>query len=331
MKHISYVALLMAHSLLLSGCFNRGDLYITQEDDPSNVTVLLPTLVLKRYTDYPSCHFNQVARCSAPPCLNVCFIYAPTSWRLDASGQNSSPASGNAGQRVSDVVIYPRYLELSPNAATALGSGQVLYQTATHDGQPETGTGATILDDITGTAQGEVAFSFSIASIARNFYQYLRVGIAYYQGRTGLRHNTGSSNLDMSGVVGAFTGTRVQATTITLNGTAVALNTNVSQGFWVYKGDSLAKIDGTATTVTAVNPIADTSTVPTGSDVITGAFTGSLDLSGSYDDDLYVMAILSTNQSFEWVDSTADGAWGGSGGESVYDFAFRSLRMKIYQ
>ncbi len=326
MKKLSFVIILIAQWNLAANCFNRADLYLSSRSDPTIESLLLADLLLVNSRFYHgSCKWGRVARCSSPPCLNLCYWFEHDGARLGSTGAASEISAGFAGQPPSSITIYPRYYELGPNANTALGSGQVLYEAATHNGQPVTGTGATILNNLTGATHEEIAFSYSLASIPANTYQYLRVGVAYYEARVNLRHNTGLKNLDMSGVIGAFTGTRVQATDISLNGTSVALNTNVAQGFWVYKGDSLAKVDGTANTVTAVNPIASTSAVPAGSDVITGAFTQPLVVS-THNADVTIIVLLSTNRSFEWVESTTDGYWQGSVGETVQDFAFRGLR-----
>jgi hypothetical protein len=73
------------------------------------------------------------------------------------------------------------------------------------------------------------------------------------------------------------------------------------------------------------NPIFATSPIPQGSCVVTGAFTQPLVITGNETQDIVVTLSLSTNNSFEWVDSTPDGKWQPEVNEQVVDMGLRGL------
>jgi hypothetical protein len=59
--------------------------------------------------------------------------------------------------------------------------------------------------------------------------------------------------------------------------------------------------------------------------VVTGQFALPLQISGNETNDVVVTMSLSTNQSFEWIDTTPDGKYEPSAGESVVDMGLRGL------
>jgi len=79
------------------------------------------------------------------------------------------------------------------------------------------------------------------------------------------------------------------------------------------------------------NPLFATSPIPAGSCLVTGQFVDNLMansplvITGSETSDIVITVSLSTNKSFEWIDSTADGYFEPEAGEAVVDMGIRGM------
>ena len=59
--------------------------------------------------------------------------------------------------------------------------------------------------------------------------------------------------------------------------------------------------------------------------VVTGGFSSPLVITGNETEDIYVTLSLSTNKSFEWIDTNPDGKWEPGANESVVDMGLRGM------
>jgi hypothetical protein len=114
-----------------------------------------------------------------------------------------------------------------------------------------------------------------------------------------------------------------------VNTQTIAVNDDKLQGYWgmevvtpfvtqTFQGQSPQG----ATTVP--NPLASTSPIPAGSCVVTGNFAEPLVITGSETEDIVVTLSLSSNQSFEWIDTNSNGIFEPEF-EQVVDMGLRGL------
>ena len=88
--------------------------------------------------------------------------------------------------------------------------------------------------------------------------------------------------------------------------------------------DELEFLAETAGATTVPNPIFDTSPIPAGSCVVTGAFDQPLVITGNETKDIVITVSLSTNNSFEWTDN-GDGLFQPEVGDAVVDMGVRGM------
>ena len=74
-----------------------------------------------------------------------------------------------------------------------------------------------------------------------------------------------------------------------------------------------------------VNPISATSPVPAGSCVVTGSFPVPLTITGNETDHIVIIVSLSTNKSFEWVETDGYNVFEPIDGETVVDMGVRGM------
>lgn len=250
--------------------------------------------------------------------MNFSFQFDPTQIRLDNFGAPSEIPPGNAAQTPIMNLLSVHYIELSQNENTLFNEGEVLYYA------PETEIGGeTAIDfdasDIVG--EGEQFLILDLERIKPGTYNYIRASVAYqnYDIVYNVLNIPGYGDLyDQTGTVASFIGFRTYIRDLTVSDLTIPIYANKLQGFWgfethftgplsaynaIYTGQSP---EG-ATTV--VNPIAATSPVPAGSCVITGKFDVPLVITGDETTDLYIYMSFSINESFEWIDTNANGKW----------------------
>ena len=118
------------------------------------------------------------------------FKFDSTQQRLNNIGLLDLMPAGNSGQSPLFNTMSSHYVELAPNAFTALGSGDVLYRA------PEVTTGGSNAIDFSKSVQakeGETFLSVPLDEVTPGTYQYLRVSLAYQN--YGIKFNVLGQNL----------------------------------------------------------------------------------------------------------------------------------------
>jgi len=225
--------------------------------------------------------------------------------------------AANSGQSPLFNTMSSHYVELAPNAFTALGSGDVLYRA------PEVTTGGSNAIDFSKSVQakeGETFLSVPLDEVTPGTYQYLRVSLAYQN--YGIKFNVLGQNL--TGTVASFIGFNTYISNYKIKDSTVTVNANKLQGYWGLE-TAYGVFSGDAPATTVPNPIASTSPIPAGSCVVTGAFTTPLTITGNETNDIKVTVSLSTNKSFEWKDHNLNGIYEPLDGDSVVNMGIRGL------
>lgn len=249
------------------------------------------------------------------------FKFDPTQERLNNLGQIASVPTGHAAQSPGFNTISSHYVELAPTANTQLGQGTILYHA------PETiagGANAIDFNQAKVVAEDEVFLKIPLKQVAAGSYQWMRVSLSYQNYRIAVRH----SGADYLGTLASFVGFKTYITNHSIGNNFFTVNGNRAQGYWAFAlNDFPYSSSGQAPegATTVPNPLAATSPIPAGSCVVTGQFAVPLQISGNETNDVVVTMSLSTNQSFEWLDTTPDGKYEPSAGESVVDMGLRGL------
>jgi hypothetical protein len=255
------------------------------------------------------------------PYLIVKFQFDPNQIRLNNLGQPSSVAPGNAAQSPNFNAISAHYFELAPTAFTQLGDGTILYHA------PETTEGGAVAINFNQAIivkEGEVFLKIPLSQVAQGNYEYVRVSLAYQEYNISVRNNGD----DYQGKLASFVGYNNYITTHTLGNNSFPVNGNRLQGYWAFALNDLpyaSSGQAPAGATTVPNPIASTSPIPPGSCVVTGKFAQNLVINGNETRDVVITLSLSTNNSFEWQEVTADGKFEPSIGENVLDMGLRGL------
>ena len=255
------------------------------------------------------------------PYLIVKFQFDPNQARLNNLGQPATIPSGHAAQSPDFSKISAHYFELAPTAYTQLTEGTVLYHA------DETTQGGSVAIDFSKAvivSEGEVFLKIPLSQVAQGNYEYVRVSLAYQEYNISVRNN----GADYQGKLASFVGYNNYITTHTLDNNSFPVNGNRLQGYWAFALNDLpyaSSGQAPAGATTVPNPIASTSPIPSGSCVVTGKFAQNLVINGSETRDVVITLSLSTNNSFEWQEVTADGKFEPSIGENVVDMGLRGL------
>ncbi len=255
------------------------------------------------------------------PYLIVKFKFDPNQVRLNNLGQPAVIPSGHAAQSPDFSKISAHYFELAPNAYTQLTQGTVLYHA------DETTQGGSVAIDFSKAvvvSEGEAFLKIPLSQVPQGSYEYVRVSLAYQEYTISVR-NAGS---DYLGKLASFVGYNTYITTHSIGNNSFPVNGNRLQGYWAFAlNDFPYATSGQAPAgaTTVPNPIAATSPIPSGSCVVTGKFAQNLVINGNETRDVVVTLSLSTNNSFEWQEVTADGKFEPSIGENVIDMGLRGL------
>ena len=255
--------------------------------------------------------------------INFVFKFDDTQARLNGIGQPAVMPAGHAGQSPRFNSMSAHYLELAPSATTLLGAGQVLYHA------PETTAGGTSAIDFSKSnfaGDGKVFLSVPLKNFAAGTYNWLRVSLAYQNYNVYI--NAAGQNIDAT--VASFIGFNTYLSSYKIKDSTISVNANKLQGYWAVEGKGTGvgfvrtgQAPPGATTVP--NPLFATSPVPAGSCVVTGQFTSPLIISGTEDTDITVIVSLSTNKSFEWIDTNSNGLYEPLLGEQVVDMGIRGM------
>lgn len=311
-----------------------------------------------------SCNKNNNSPVTTHPHLIFKFVFDSTQVRLNNFGLPDTIPAGHAAQSPRMNVMCGHYIELAPNASTALGMGVVLYQTPT-----STAGGSSAIDfskEIQVPDNG-ILYSVSLDSVTPGTYQYLRVSLAYQNYGVNLYYDT-SFTVNYSGynipvnisqqfpcTIASFVGVNTFITSYVVNTEGFVVNSNRPQGYWGFESKGTLNYEDTiygvpvsypypynwldsgqapAGATTVVNPLFATSPIPAGSCVATGQFISSsnhqpmvltIPAKGTATSDIVVTVSLSTNHSFEWTEVVQDGLWEPTKGENIVNMGIRGL------
>lgn len=268
------------------------------------------------------------------------FKFDTTQERLNNVGQPSTIPAGFAAQNPVMNTMSAHYIELAPSATTALGSGAILYRAE------ETSLGGAAAIDFEKAkfaANDSTFIAIPIKAIPAGEYEWIRTSLAYQNATIKFLIDTVINTIpikqEFDGTIAGFIGFNTYIKSVKIKDSLLAVNANKKQGFWAFETTptfgpftftyaTSGQAPEGATTV--VNPIFNTSPVPAGSCVVTGAFTpGKLVITGKETQDIIVELSFSINKSFEWQEVVVDGKWEPSKGEQVADMGIRGMIPKI--
>lgn len=241
--------------------------------------------------------------------------------RLGNTGQPTDIPIGHAGQDPNFNTISAHYLELSPSATTLLGTGEVLYKA------PETQSGGNVaidFDQAIVVTPGEVFLTIPIDDITAGNYEWVRLSLSYQNYDINFAFN----GLSLSGTVASFVGFDTYLQSYTIKNESITVNENRRQGYWGFETNGIVQTGLAPEGATTVpNPLFNSSPIPPGSCVVTGKFTSNLVITGNETEDITVTLSLSTNKSFEWIDTNSNNTWDvtTSGVEPIVDMGLRGL------
>lgn len=265
------------------------------------------------------------------PRLILKFKLDSTQVRLGSFGEPVSIPAGHAAQSPRFNKISSHYVEFAPSGLTALGAGTVVYHA------PETSIGgATAIDfaQEVHAADGGTFLDIPLSSLAAGTYRWLRVSLSYQNYNVNFRYTDtvfGSGAMDLTGTIASFIGYNTYISAFTVGQQQVVVNGDRPQGYWAFEVNNppipMAPITGQAPpgATTVVNPLFATSPIPAGSCVATGAFASPLVITGNETENVVITVSLSTNKSFEWIDSAGDGIFEPLAGDTVVDMGIRGL------
>jgi hypothetical protein len=264
-----------------------------------------------------SCEKDDVSE----PMLIVKFAFDENQVRLNNVGQPSSVLTGNAAQTPVFNSISANYIEMSPNANTQLGFGEIIY----HASETTLG-GANAIDFSQAkiVQEGETFLKIPLSAIASGSYEWLRVSLSYQNYQISVRNQ----GVDYNGTLASFVGFNTYIGTHSIGNNIFPVEGNRAQGYWAFAINNQpysASGQAPAGATTVPNPIASTSTIPPGSCVVTGRFANNLVINGNETKDITITLSISINKSFEWHEVTADGKFEPSVGENVVDMGLRGL------
>jgi hypothetical protein len=255
--------------------------------------------------------------------VNFIFKFDSTQARLNALGQPAAMPAGHAGQSPRFNTMSAHYVELAPNAFTAIGTGAILYRA------PEVATGGSTAIDFSNSkfaGNNQVFLSVPVKNFAAGTYNWLRVSLAYQNYNVYL--NALGQTIDAT--VASFIGFNTYLRSYKVKDSTVLVNANKLQGYWAVEGKlsgigflSTGQAPPGATTVP--NPLFASSPIPAGSCLVTAPFALPLVVTGNETKDINIVVSLSTNKSFEWVDVDNNGTYDPNNGDRVVDMGIRGM------
>ena len=260
----------------------------------------------------------------AEPMLIIKIAVDSTQVRLGNTGAPVSLPAGHAGQHPLFNKISAHYLELAPSAFTLLGKGTIVYHA------PETQAGGdTAIDFQQATVinPGEVFLKVPIKNITPGSYEWVRLSVSYQNCDVRFRYG----GVDYNSTLAGFVGYNNYITNFVVKNQTVSVNASKKQGFWAFETPfNVVTGQSPAGATTVPNPLFNTSPIPQGSCVVTGNFADNLVITGNEQADVSITLSLSTNNSFEWIDTNANGIWDidSTGAEQVVDMGLRGLIPK---
>ena len=256
------------------------------------------------------------------PRLILKFRFDSTQVRLNNLGGASTVPAGRGAQSPRFNRMSAHYVEFAPTATTQLGQGDVVYFA------PETTMGgANAIDHDLGlnVADGQAFVNIPLSDLGPGTYQWLRVSLAYQNYDVRFYYN----DVGYLGTIASFIGYNTYISSFLVHDSTVTVNANKPQGYWAFEVQDppipTPVTEGQAPGTTVVNPIFNTSPIPAGSCVVTGAFQAPLTITGNETADVVITVSLSTNKSFEWTELDGDNKFEPVNGETVVDMGIRGM------
>ena len=256
------------------------------------------------------------------PRLILKFRFDSTQVRLNNLGGASTVPAGRGAQSPRFNRMSAHYVEFAPTATTQLGQGDVVYFA------PETTMGgANAIDHDLGlnVADGQAFVNIPLSDLGPGTYQWLRVSLAYQNYDVRFYYN----EVGYLGTIASFIGYNTYISSFLVHDSTVTVNANKPQGYWAFEVQDppmpIPVTEGQAPGTTVVNPIFNTSPIPAGSCVVTGAFQAPLTITGNETADVVITVSLSTNKSFEWTELDGDNKFEPVNGETVVDMGIRGM------
>ncbi len=251
--------------------------------------------------------------------LIIQFKFDSNQTRLNNVGLPSSLPNNHAAQSPTFNGISAHYIELAPSAFTFLGEGALLYQ------GPETTAGgnkAVNFDEALVVAEGETFLSLPIKDLTPGTYEHIRVSLSYQNYDIQLK----ALGFTVTGTLASFIGYNTYTNDHTINTNNLSVNGNRLQGYWAFESP-YGVIEGQAPegATTVPNPLFASSPIPQGSCVVTGSFGTPLQITGTETEDINLTLSLSTNNSFEWINSDGNSTFDPLDGDIVVDMGIRGL------
>jgi hypothetical protein len=234
------------------------------------------------------------------PRLIMKFRFDSTQARLNSIGQPTILPPGRGAQSPRFNTMSAHYVEFSPSPFTALGDGRVVYHA------PETDMGGEMAIDHglgLNVPDGGVFLDIPLSDLGPGTYEWLRVSLAYQNYDIRFR----ALATTFTGTIASFIGYNTFIESFLVKDSTVTVNGNRLQGYWAFEVNDppfpTPVETGQAPATTVPNPLFATSPIPDGSCVVTGAFAEPLVITGNETEDLVITVSLSTNNSFEWVET----------------------------
>lgn len=255
------------------------------------------------------------------PKLIFKFKFDPTQVRLNNLGQPSSLAAGHGGQSPIFNGISSNYIEMSELNTTPLGLGEIVFH------GPETTAGGSLAIDFSQAkvvGEDEIFLEVPLRLVNPGTYRWMRVSLSYQNYQISVRE----AGTDYTGTLASFVGYNTYINSFNIGSHVFDINANKLQGFWAFAlndFDYSTSGQTPAGATTVPNPLWNSSEIPDGSCVVTGNFFEPLVIEGNEKKDITVTLSLSTNKSFEWIDTNGNGKYEPSLGENVVDMGLRGL------
>ena len=309
----------MKKSIYMVGIFSTLALFACKKEDPAPVAPTEET----------------------GPRLIFQYDFDTTQVRLDAFGQPIGVPSNHGAQHPKMNSMTAHYIELAQGAYTPVGKGTVVYHAE------ETtlgGENAIVFAKTKIVGKGETFFSIPLKNVTPGEYEYLRVSVGYQNFDVKYYIDTtivvpGMPDMviqqDYPGTIASFIGFNSYIKNYIIKTESETVNGNKKQGYWGF--ETKVNIQGypfnykttgqsPAGATTVVNPIAGSSPIPAGSCLITGKFpSNKLVITGNETQDIVIRVSMSTNKSFEWVDTNGNGKWDATKVEAVVDMGLRGM------
>ena len=256
---------------------------------------------------------------SNSPNLIIKLKFDPTQERLGNLGLPVSVSSGNAAQSPTIQKMSANYIEFTPSATTALGTGEIIFK---GDETTAGGDQAINFQNAIFAGDNETFLSIPLSDVSAGNYEWVRVSLAYQEGDIDVLVN----GQNITGTLASFVGYNSYISSFNLNGSTIEVNENKAQGFWAFEAlgfTTQGQAPNGSTTVP--NPLFNSSPIPQGSCVVTGEFENQLTITGNETQDITVILSFSINNSFEWTEINIDGKYEPEAGEQVVDMGLRGL------